>query len=121
MKILANKAADLFFQNTSFLYVYYEAVANALDAKATKISIDISIDEFSKQDTLVLKVTDNGVGFTDENFNRFQHILDSADEYHKGVGRLVFYIIFQILKFQVHLKTKKEVLHLQTTSKVKII
>lgn len=107
MKILANKAADLFFQNTSFLYVYYEAVANALDAKATKISIDISIDEFSKQDTLVLKVTDNGVGFTDENFNRFQHILDSADEYHKGVGRLVFLYYFSNIEISSTFENKK--------------
>ena len=37
---------SLLFKNTSFKQVYFEAVANAFDAGANKINIDIDIDSF---------------------------------------------------------------------------
>jgi hypothetical protein len=42
MKIVSKNAASLFFPNTSLEFIYYEAVSNSIDAKATKIDIDIS-------------------------------------------------------------------------------
>ena len=70
--------------------VYFEALANALDAGATEISIDIDVQAFDKPETLKITVSDNGDGFTDENFERFRKLLRPRDKFHKGIGRLVF-------------------------------
>jgi len=40
-------------------------------------------------------VTDNGDGFTDENFDRFKTLLKPRDKFHKGLGRLVFLNYFE--------------------------
>lgn len=90
MEIETGSAIKLFFPNPSLSLVYFEAIANALDAGATDISIEINIQSFDNPKSLQLKITDNGQGFTDENFNRFKTLLKPRDQYHKGIGRLVF-------------------------------
>ncbi len=90
MDIETSGAIRLFFPNPSLTLVYFEALANALDDGATEISIDIDVQAFDKPDTLKITVSDNGDGFTDENFERFRKLLRPRDKFHKGIGRLVF-------------------------------
>ena len=90
MDIETSGAIRLFFPNPSLALVYFEALANALDAGATDVSIDIDVQAYDKPDTLKIAVTDNGDGFTDENFDRFKTLLKPRDKFHKGIGRLVF-------------------------------
>ncbi|MDH6234996.1 hypothetical protein M2281_005618 [Mesorhizobium soli] len=90
MDIETSGAIKLFFPNPSLTLVYFEALANALDAGATEVSIDIDVQAFDKPDTLKITVSDNGDGFTDENFERFRKLLRPRDKFHKGIGRLVF-------------------------------
>lgn len=90
MDIETSGAIRLFFPNPSLTLVYFEALANALDAGATEVSIDIDVQAFDKPNTLKITVSDNGDGFTDENFERFRKLLRPRDKFHKGIGRLVF-------------------------------
>ncbi|WP_395642133.1 ATP-binding protein [Rudaea sp.] len=90
MDIETSGAIKLFFPNPSLTLVYFEALANALDAGATDVSIDIDVQAYDKPDTLKITVADNGDGFTDENFDRFKTLLKPRDKFHKGIGRLVF-------------------------------
>ena len=46
MKVKLSKAVKLFFGNSSLEMVYFEAVANALDANATQINISIEAKDF---------------------------------------------------------------------------
>ncbi|MBS1986199.1 MAG: ATP-binding protein [Bdellovibrionales bacterium] len=95
MDIEASSAIKLFFPNPSLTLVYFEALANALDAGATDISIDIDVQAFDKPDTLKIIISDNGDGFTEENFERFKTLLKPRDKFHKGIGRLVFLNYFE--------------------------
>lgn len=95
MDIETTGAVKLFFPNPSLSLVYFEALANALDAGATKVSIDIELEAFDKPDTLRISVSDNGEGFTEENFGRFSKLLRPRDRFHKGIGRLVFLNYFK--------------------------
>src|SRR3990167_2177142 len=90
MDIETSSAIKLFFPNPSLSLVYYEAIANAVDAGATEIDIDISIQAFTASETLNVKICDNGSGFTDESFERFKTLMKPKDGFHKGIGRLVF-------------------------------
>lgn len=90
MDIETSGAIRLFFPNPSLTLVYFEALANALDAGATDVSIGIDVQAFDKPDTLKITVSDNGDGFTDENFERFRKLLRPRDKFHKGICRLVF-------------------------------
>lgn len=98
MEIETSSAIRLFFPNPSLSLVYFEAIANALDADATLIEIVIDIQSFDNSKSLQLTIKDNGQGFTDENFNRFKTLLKPRDEYHKGIGRLVFLNYFSSVK-----------------------
>lgn len=90
MDIETSNAIKLFFPNPSLVQVFFEAVANALDAGASEITIKIEIQGFTSPDTLKISITDNGSGFTDESFERFRRLLKPQDSFHKGLGRLVF-------------------------------
>lgn len=90
MEIETSRAIKLFFPNPSLTLVYFESLANALDAGATEVSIEIDIQAFDKPETLNITVSDNGTGFTDENFDRFKTLLKPRDKFHKGIGRLVY-------------------------------
>lgn len=80
----------MFFQNASLEMLFMEAIANSLDANASNIQVDISIDALDKPDTLRVIITDNGEGFTDERYKKFSKLLKVDDDTHKGVGRLVY-------------------------------
>jgi hypothetical protein len=90
MEIETSTAVQFFFPSPSLPMVYFEAIANSLDAHATEIDIKISISAFGAAKTLEVMITDNGDGFTEENFSRFSFLMRSRDEQHKGLGRLVY-------------------------------
>lgn len=98
MKINIKQAVKLFFQNPSLEMVFFEAIANSLDANASKIDIQIDIEAFEKQESLRLKIIDNGEGFTDERFQKFCELLKVEEESHKGVGRLVYLSYFDEIR-----------------------
>ena len=52
MEIETGSAIKLFFPNPSLSLVYFEAIANALDAGATDISIEINIQSFDNPKSL---------------------------------------------------------------------
>lgn len=95
MEIDTAMATKLFFPKSSLKQVYFEAIANSFDANASHISLEIDIVSFSQPNTLCLKISDNGDGFTDKNYERFKTVLKSKDKLHKGVGRLVFLQYFK--------------------------
>lgn len=90
MEVNIKQAAKLFFSNASLEMLFIEAIANALDANASKISIKISMTEFNNPDSLKITINDNGVGFTNERFNKFCKLLEVENEDHKGMGRLIY-------------------------------
>lgn len=90
MEINLSKAVNQFFPNPSLEMVYFEAVANSIDAGANIIDIIISIDSFSEPETLRISIEDNGIGFTKKNFEKFSKLLETEEKDHKGLGRLVF-------------------------------
>ena len=83
-------AITLFFPTPSLEFVYFEAVANSIDANATKIWIKINLPDFNRVSSFELEISDNGDGFTDNNFYKFSNLLEVEEKAHKGVGRLVF-------------------------------
>jgi hypothetical protein len=95
MDIETSGAVNLFFPNSSLTLVYFEAIANALDAEASKIAIHINITSFDKPDTLIITISDNGTGFNNENFDRFKTLLKPRDKHHKGIGRLIYLKYFK--------------------------
>lgn len=98
MQIQLKNAVEHFYSNHSLDLVFLEAVANSMDAGATKIEITISIEYFNKPDTLVLIFKDNGCGFNKRNFDKFSRLLDVDGADHKGVGRLVYLQYFDNVK-----------------------
>ena len=100
MKIETENALELFFPKTALSLVYFEAIANSLDANASNIDINIYMKDKTASHTLQITITDNGDGFTDENFNRFDKLLNPKDESHKGIGRLVFLKYFDKIEIQ---------------------
>lgn len=55
--------------------IYNEALANALDAGATEVSIKINLPDPSEIINLSLSISDNGVGFDDNRFGKFSKLL----------------------------------------------
>ncbi len=94
MKANLSNVAKHFFPNPSLEMVYFEAIANSIDAEATEISINIKIKSFAEVDTFKLEISDNGIGFTDENFRKFSILMENESESHKGLGRLVYLSYF---------------------------
>ena len=90
MEIETPNAIKLFFPNPSLVQVFFEAIANALDAGAKEISIQIEIQSFSAPESLSISIKDDGHGFNPESFERFSRLLKTQDSFHKGLGRLVF-------------------------------
>ena len=92
-------AVKLFVASPSFVQVYFEAIANSIDAGATEIEITITTDgKIRNSDTLQIEIKDNGVGFTKERFDRFRCVREPVDAFHKGLGRLVYLKYFREVK-----------------------
>ena len=51
MEIDTSSAVKLFFPNPSLMLVYFEAIANAFDAGAKNIEINIRLTGFDKPDS----------------------------------------------------------------------
>jgi hypothetical protein len=94
MRVKLNKAIKIFFGNSSLEMVYFEAIANALDAGASNIELYITAKDYSQPETLAITVEDNGAGFTDDRFEKFSNLFDVDESSHKGLGRLVFLCYF---------------------------
>ena len=98
MKVKLNQAVKMFFSNSSLEGVYFEAIANALDAEANEIDISISAKAFNQPETLEIEISDNGVGFTDERYEKFSNLFDVEENSHKGLGRLIYLCYFDKIK-----------------------
>lgn len=94
MKVKLGQAVKMFFGNSSLEMVYFEAISNALDAEATEIRIELSLETSKRPETLELKISDNGLGFDDYRFNKFSKLFDVEESSHKGLGRLVYLCYF---------------------------
>ena len=90
MDIQTSNAIRHFFPNPSLVQVYFEAVANALDAGATEIDINITTAGATTKNGFEITISDNGSGFDDTSFNRIKELLNAKDTFHKGLGRLVY-------------------------------
>lgn len=98
MKVKLSQAVKMFFGNSSLEMVYFEAIANALDANATEINIKINLSALNKPETLQFEISDNGGGFTDERYKKFSKLFDVDESSHKGLGRLVYLCYFEDVK-----------------------
>ncbi|WP_435136782.1 ATP-binding protein [Formosa sp. A9] len=98
MKVKLSQAVKMFFGNSSLEMVYFEAIANAIDANATEINIKISVNALNQPETLQVEITDNGDGFTDERYKKFSKLFDVDESSHKGLGRLVYLCYFEDVK-----------------------
>ncbi|MDQ8181895.1 ATP-binding protein [Pelagicoccus sp. SDUM812005] len=98
MKLENDYAVTLFFSNPSFTQIYFEAIANAFDANANNISIEISTDGNISPEQLEIIIKDDGEGLTDERYARFAEIRRPKDKFHKGMGRLVYLNYFSSVR-----------------------
>ena len=94
MQVNIKKAVKMFFSKSSFEMIYFEAIANSLDAGATNIDIKINLANTKQIANLTLEINDNGVGFEDERFNKFNKLFEVEEQTHKGLGRLVYLCYF---------------------------
>jgi hypothetical protein len=110
MKVKLNQAVKMFFSDSSLEMVYFEAIANALDANATKIDIKISAKALNQPETLQINISDNGEGFTDDRYKKFSNLFDVDESSHKGLGRLVYLCYFKDVEItSFYDKTKKRI------------
>ncbi len=107
MDVNISKAADLFFPNPSLELVYFEAIANAIDAGSTKVDVKIKVKNLQDVDAFSLEIEDNGEGFKDNNFNKFKELLRTEEKDHKGVGRLVFLKYFRTVDIESYYDDKR--------------
>lgn len=105
MKINLHTAVSRLFPNHSFEMIYIEAIANALDAEATEIIIDINYKD-SKFNSF--QIIDNGVGINEARYQRFSNLMDVQDSSHKGQGRLVYLHYFDDIVFDSTYKKDEE-------------
>lgn len=92
MDINLKVATSRLFPNSKFEMIYFEAIANALDANATQIDIEI---EYKDSQFSQFTIIDNGCGLNEENYQRFSELMEAKDNAHKGQGRLVYLIYFE--------------------------
>lgn len=108
MKVKLSQAVKMFFANSSLEMIYFEAIANALDAGATEINIKIVMNNKSILSSLNITIEDNGVGFTNDRYKKFVKLFDVDEDSHKGLGRLVYRFYFDNVKIVSNFeKTKR--------------
>lgn len=102
MEVNIKKAVSMFFSSSSFEMIYFEAIANALDAAATSVDIYIRGAKDSngaiQLHNLSLEIRDNGLGMDNSRYAKFSKLFDVEEQGHKGLGRLVYLCYFD----QVH-------------------
>lgn len=130
-KINLQGALDTFKKSNDALMPVFEAISNSLEAIASK--------EFSKSEEPTIKilldysgnpegvknleaaiVEDNGIGFTQENFSRFEEFINKSKGFNnRGTGRLQFLHRFEQIKVEsvfVDEEVKKRTISLNPTS-----
>lgn len=95
MRVNITNAVKQFSPDPALEQVYFEAVANAIDAGASNIEIKINLTSFQASESLEIIITDDGAGFTDDRFEKFARLLENEDQLHKGLGRLVYLHYFK--------------------------
>ena len=100
MEIGITEAIQHFFSSPAFNLIYSEALANALDAGATNILININIESFKNVESLEIVIEDDGEGFTEKNFSKFSKLMAKDDNSHKGLGRLVYLKYFKTVEIE---------------------
>lgn len=104
MEINLSNAVKKFFPNPSLEMVYFEAIANSIDANAKNITINISIKSFADAGSLRISIADDGDGFNNKNYKKFGKLLQTEDEHHKGLGRLVYLQYFNKVRVESNFK-----------------
>lgn len=107
MQVKLSQAVKMFFGNSSLEMVFFEAIANALDAEANKISISITAKALNQPESLQIEISDNGKGFTDDRYKKFSKLFDVEESSHKGLGRLVYLCYFDDVKVISYYDTVK--------------
>ena len=108
MEVDVKKAVKMFFSNSSFEMIYFEAIANSLDAGATHIDIIIRTTRGGGIKNLTLEINDNGVGFDDTRYGKFSKLFNVEEQSHKGLGRLVYLCYFDKVAIEsVYSNTQK--------------
>lgn len=99
-------AMDLIKMSKNPLTPVYEAITNSLESLAMKFEREVSdqtdpeievkfyftglLEEY--KDLEQVEIVDNGIGFTDENYNRFIEFFDKSKGYdNRGTGRLQYF------------------------------
>jgi len=108
MKVKLSQAVKMFFGNSSLEMVYFEAIANALDAEATEIKISISAEAKNKPESLEIVIKDNGVGIDNKRYNKFSNLFDVQESSHKGLGRLVYLCYFNKINVRSYFNNTKK-------------
>lgn len=98
MQVKLSQAVKMFFGSSSLEMVFFEAIANALDAEANEITISIAVKALNQPESLQIEISDNGEGFTDERYQKFSKLFDVEESSHKGLGRLVYLCYFDDVK-----------------------
>lgn len=100
LQISTDRAIRDYFPQKSFWQIYFEAVHNAADAGATTVTIQVSSDGQVKDPQFDVEISDNGLGFQDDDFQRFAAIRDPKDPDHKGLGRLIYLAYFERVRVE---------------------
>jgi hypothetical protein len=105
-----------FDNDEGFLYCLFEAVSNALYCSVNNKNIKITVqftreykaNELTKDNDnfiTALSVTDNGIGFTNENYNKFtKNLYKTNHEGGKGLGRVAFLKVFKNVQVESSFK-----------------
>lgn len=101
-KLNLKGALETFKKSNNSLVPIFEAIANSLEAITTKNyspnetpEITVTLDYSGVQDEVsnlqAVYIEDNGIGFTDENYERFQEFINKSKGFNnRGTGRLQF-------------------------------
>jgi len=103
-------AMDLIKMSKNPLSPIYEAMTNSLEALAQRnveeeFSGEIVVNFYftglleESKELEQVEIADNGIGFTDENYNRFREFFDKSKGYdNRGTGRLQYFHRFHQIK-----------------------
>ena len=93
-------------KNVSVKNVIFEALANAIQAKATEINVKIYTNSLIKENQTPyiekMAIIDNGEGFIEANLKSFEEYRTTHKKHLgcKGIGRLIYLKIFKNIKIQ---------------------
>lgn len=109
MTINLKQAVKLFYSQSSFDQIYQEAVANALDADAKNIHIYFEANSLSDVKSFKMKISDDGIGFTEDRFMKFSKLMNVSEEdiEHRGLGRLVYLFYFDEVTVESYFDSTK--------------